>query len=82
VHHHGCCTCPITLSRGSHCCQDLSSRGQGEIPHLIAMSATSQGLQVSTAWEIPRVASDGRAQRKALLEKLVNEVVGSQEERT
>ena len=79
MHHHGCCTSPIALSRGYHCCQDLSSCGQGEILRFIAMSAISQGLQTSI-WEIPRAASNGRGQRYALLEKLESEVMGSQEE--
>lgn len=65
MHLHDCCTSPITLSRGYHCCQDFSSHGRGEILRFIAMLAMSQGLQMSIAWEIPRTASNGSQEETA-----------------
>lgn len=52
----------------------------GRNPGLHCRVSVSQGLRMSIAWEIPRVASDGRAQHHALLEKLESKVMGSQEE--
>lgn len=76
-HHRGHCTPPITLSRGCHCCQHLSSCIQGEILRFSAMSVLSQGLQTSVTREMPRAMSDGRAQCQALLEKPESQVLGA-----